>query len=203
MSRIGVALLSPRRYPRRLRQHVARTMPSLSHLTNDRVLLSLFAYWERCRNERVMPHRRDIDPVDIERFVLPHLVLAEYVDGGARIRYRLVGTGMVARFGIDFTGRHTDEIMTGSYLAFINGLFREVREHQSPIYSESCFRWDAGGFRRTRRIFLPLGDDDVRMVLIGQTFDAPTTRGGQPEVVMLSRPHRMEEVTRAVVRRAR
>jgi hypothetical protein len=145
----------------------------LESLTDDPILLSLHRYWREKRGARRLPVRGDIDPSEIERKVLPHIVLAEYVDAppaATRIRYRLVGTAMVSYFGSDFTGRFADEVMSGSYLAYIHSLFDDVRRERAAVYSESRFRWDAGGFRWTRRVFMPLGEDVPTQVLVGQTF---------------------------------
>jgi hypothetical protein len=158
----------------------------LQDFTNDPILLSLFRYWDHQRGARDMPERRDIDPVEMGSAVLPHVVLVEFV--GDRVRYRLAGTELVRRFGRDFTGLYMDEVIAGSYLDFINELFADMREHRAPVFSESPYRWDVAGYRLTRRIFLPLGDTDARMSLIGQTFgeDYPSTE--QPRVLILTEP---------------
>jgi hypothetical protein len=165
----------------------------LSAITDDPILLSLFRYWDARRGGRPMPERRDIDPLGMARSVLPFVTLAEYVEGGGRIRYRLVGTEIVRRFDWDFTGRHADEIMSGSYLAFINGLYRQMREHRAPVYSESLFRWDVSGHRLTRRIYLPLGDTDVQMGLIAQTFGEGYSNADAPRVSILAAPAPLQE----------
>lgn len=154
--------------------------------TGDPVLLSLFRYWDEQRGARTMPERRDIDPIGIGSRVLKSVALVEFV--GERVRYRLVGTEIVRRFGRDFTGQYMDELMTGSYLAFINDLFRKMREHRAPVFSESPYRWDVAGHRLTRRIFLPLGDTDARMSLIGQTFGEGYPITDQPKVLILTEP---------------
>lgn len=158
----------------------------LHDFTRDPVLLSLFRYWDAQRGTRAMPERRDIDPVGMGNAVLPFVALAEYV--GGRIRCRLVGTEIVRRFGKDFTGRYLDEIVAGSYLAFLNDLFRQMHEHGVPVFSESLFRWDVGGHRLTRRIYLPLGDTEVRMGLIGQTFGEGYESLDQPRILILKAP---------------
>jgi hypothetical protein len=165
----------------------------LSAITDDPILLFLFRYWDARRGSRPMPERRDIDPLGMERAVLPFVALTDYVDGGRRIRCRLVGTEIVRRFGLDFTGRYTDEILAGSYLAFINGLFRQMREHRAPVYSESLYRWDVAGHRLTRRIYLPLGDADVQMALIGQTFGEGYSNAEIPRVSILTAPAPLHE----------
>jgi hypothetical protein len=149
----------------------------------DPILIDLYEFWLSRRQADILPARRDIDPIDIPRNVLPHIVLAEFEQGNGRIFYRLVGTKMVQEWGEDFTGKYVDEIMQGTYRTFIEGLFKDVAAHRCAVYSESTFRWDVRGTVGTRRLFMPLANDGhvVNMVLIGQTFtwtevsrDSPT-----------------------------
>lgn len=137
----------------------------------DPILVRLYDYWSGKRTGGRLPGRRDIDPVEL-RDLLRYVVLADIVDGGARIRYRLVGTNMVERWGADFTGKHVDEIMQGSYRLYLEELFRETVAHASAIFSTGRFRWDIGRACETRRVFLPLASDGetVDKVLVGQTF---------------------------------
>lgn len=137
----------------------------------DPVLLDLYDYWLRHQHDGKLPARRDIDPIELGG-LLPYVVLAEYVDGGSRIRYRLVGTNMVQYWGRDFTGKYVDEIMTGSYREFLEELFREVAERRCAVLSTGRFRWDVGRAISTRRLFMPLANNgtDVNMVFIGQIF---------------------------------
>lgn len=79
---------------------------------------------------------------------------------------------MVEQFQTDFTGRTTADVMSGSYRAYIENLFSRCLERQSPVYSESTFRWDAAGFATTRRLMMPLsrGGESAQMVLVAQTW---------------------------------
>ncbi len=134
-------------------------------------LRELYDYWNAKRLPGALPSRADIDPIQL-RGLLRHVVLADVVDGGARIRYRLVGTAMVERWGSDFTGKFADEIMQGSYRDFLVKLFRDAIKHRCAVFSRSRFRWDVGRSLDTSRLFLPLQGDDgeVEMILIGQVF---------------------------------
>ena len=139
----------------------------------DSRLQQLYDYWRALVRGKRLPARADVDPTAIAPSVLPFVVLADVVDGGRRIHFRLVGTNMVAEWGQDFTGRHIDEIMHGSYREFLEGLFADVVANRCAVLSESAFRWDVGGAIRTRRLFMPLAADGhtVDTVLIGQIFD--------------------------------
>jgi hypothetical protein len=138
----------------------------------DNILTQLYDYWRMLGTGGRLPARADIDPVDIPRRALPHILLADLLDGGVRIRYRLVGTAMVTEWGGDFTGKFLDEINHGDYYDFVFGLFQDVLEHRCALYSESRFRWDTGSFVGTRRLYMPLASNGavIDMMLIGQTF---------------------------------
>ena len=57
---------------------------------NDPVLGVVLAYWDQKRGTRLMPCKRDIDPIEIPRRLLPNLQLIDVIDGGERFRYRFV-----------------------------------------------------------------------------------------------------------------
>lgn len=137
----------------------------------DPLLRQLYDYWLKKRGDRAMPSRADIDPAEI-RAVLPHLMLTDIVDGGRRLRYRLVGTAVVESFGKNMTGMHVDELMTGTYREFIEGLYRDIVAKKRPVYSESTYFSHQAAQMWAQRLMLPLSDDGktVNMVLSGQTF---------------------------------
>jgi len=137
----------------------------------DPRLHTVFAYWNEKRGVRVMPARADIDPAELKS-VLPYLMLTDVVDGGVRFRYRLCGTAGAEAFGQELTGRYVDEVMTGRYREFIEGLYRDVVAQKRPVYSISSY----GGWRRaqmwTQRLMMPLSSDgeNVDIVLSIQVF---------------------------------
>lgn len=158
-------------------------------LAADPTLGALYRYWNRRRGHRRMPDRRDIDPLKLGSALLPHLGLMDIVEGGTRVRYRLLGTAIVERFGSDPTGKFMDEVMSGSYSEYIHGLYRELVRARAPVFSESVFRWDAGGYLRTRRLYLPLthGGESVAIALIGQVFLGPALEPLKPNMVVVER----------------
>lgn len=163
------------------------------------LIAALLDYWEAKRGDRPMPDRRDIDPAELPPKLLPHLLLGETLDGGTRWRYRLVGTEIVRRLGFDPTGRYIDDVLGGSYLAYVERLNAEIYRMRCPVYSESLFRWDERRHLFTRRLWLPLtrnGADDVAIVLAAQTFEAPNGEPCEPLVLPLDRAH-IDETGRA------
>lgn len=66
-------------------------------ITNGR-LRELLEYWRSKRGSRLMPARADIDPIEIPT-LLPIIGLVDVLDGGARFRFRLLGTEVVDAAG--------------------------------------------------------------------------------------------------------
>jgi hypothetical protein len=135
------------------------------------VLAELYDYWRAKRGGRFAPSRADIDPVEIPR-LLPHLMLVDVVDGGARFRYRLAGTEIESRFGCSMVGRYIDEMMRGRYSDYLHDLYRELLASRRPLYSESAYASDDSAPLQARRLMLPLSADGsvIDMVLAGQWF---------------------------------
>lgn len=136
------------------------------------VLVELYRYWvERCAGRRA-PARSDIDPVDIPH-LLPHVVLTEVIDAGARFRIRLAGTKVEERYGCIVTNRIIDEFIHGPYLDYLQGLYRKLLESFAPLYSESVFEPEKAQTLRAKRLMLPLSHDQqsVDMVLAGMIYE--------------------------------
>lgn len=156
---------------------------------DEPVLAAVYKYWQRKRGTRPMPDRRDIDPVEMGAALLPHVVMLDLEDEARRARYRLVGTAIVERFGRDPTGLYLHDVMSGSYLDFIQSLCRDIYTHRCPVYSESRFRWDVDGHMHARRLYLPLtgGGTEVAIVFIGQVFHAPRRQPVEPIRALIAR----------------
>lgn len=98
----------------------------------------IYEYWNAKRGGRVMPARRDIDPLSIPRDLLPGIVLTEVLQEPPWLRYRLVGTAQVALRGSDPTGQPVE----GNYLGVRQGQpgdnvmlnYRIVIEKKTVVY---------------------------------------------------------------------
>ncbi|HWE74211.1 MAG TPA: PAS domain-containing protein, partial [Stellaceae bacterium] len=102
---------------------------------NHATLSALFRYWDEKRTGRVMPARRDIDPIEMGPRLLPHLMLCEFADKGTRIRFRLVGTLLVKRLGFDPTGKWLADLPKSDYLDFLARMVRLSYAEQAPIFA--------------------------------------------------------------------
>jgi hypothetical protein len=135
---------------------------------------ALFRYWEKKRGARNMPARRDIDPIEMDRRILPHLTLCELSDHGNVIRFRLVGTLLARRWGFDPTGQRLSDLPAADYFTYFGALVRRAYAEAAPVYGESRFRWGAKGQLDASHLLLPLstGETQPGIVLAGMAYSS-------------------------------
>lgn len=152
-------------------------------------LRGLYDFWLARRGGRIALLRADLDPTAIPR-LLRSLILAEVGDGGRAIRYRLVGTDIVAAHGFDYTGQTVQELTGGSTLDYTYALYGPVVARGVPVYSEGRFRWPGREYRWTKRLHLPLSRDGsaIDLALSGQVFELQ--EGGQ-ELLLPAEPEEL------------
>ena len=157
----------------------------------DQVQESILRCWAKSRAGLPVPLLDALDPLTFEPFVLPHLIVAEYLNDHGRVLYRLVGEEMVQRWGENFKGKRSDQLFTGAYRAFMEQSFAMSRSERCPIYSESVFRCNDGGWIKTTRLMLPFAaePDGVPVrVLIAQVFLPAVTPRPVPEIRLIRAP---------------
>jgi hypothetical protein len=140
---------------------------------DDPILGGALAYWIQKRGDRLLPSRRDIDPIEIPRKVLPNVQLIDVIDGGARFRYRLIGTATVDAYGEDFTGRYPDEMFPPTLRDFIHDIYGKVCTWKAPLFLKNRYVTAKGFKLASKRIYMPLSDDDaqVRQIFGVLTFE--------------------------------
>lgn len=138
---------------------------SLSERSNIQ-LRELFEYWSERRGQRRMPARADIDPADIPK-LLPHLLLADVDEQPADVRFRLVGTELVERFGGEFTGRRLSDLDYGSEADAVAESYAQVIRTGEPQFKISHFWTRDYRYLRIQHLLLPLSEDgkSVNMIL--------------------------------------
>jgi hypothetical protein len=145
---------------------MSRIVRDPSEISNS-VLSAFFAYWLRARGARTMPERGDIDPLDIAPNILPHLVLLDVLPDGGNFRYRLAGTGVVERAGMELRGLLATECPADNP----DSILREmtlVAEDGLPRYSALGCNGGAEDFKAVERMLTPLGRDGAGVeMLIG------------------------------------
>lgn len=93
--------------------------------------------------------------------MLPNLQIIEVIDGGARFRYRLIGTALVEAYGKDFSGRIVDELFPDDRLNFVQSLYRSVCASKAPIFSRNKYHTPRDADLFSMRIYMPLSEDGV------------------------------------------
>jgi hypothetical protein len=140
----------------------------------DAILGPAFEYWQAKCQGKPMPRRADIDPSQLTR-LLPHLQITELLDGGARVRYRLVGTAIVTAYGEELTGRYFDDVFEGERLRFVESNYRMMFSEKRPIYVGSRYvsRKEVELF--CYRIVMPLSEDGttINQTLTAMSFKYP------------------------------
>ncbi|MGF1630245.1 MAG: PAS domain-containing protein [Kiloniellaceae bacterium] len=127
-------------------------------------LRALYAYWEGCRAGRLLPGRRDLDPLDIPQ-LLPNIMLID-VASEVDMRYRLVGTALVGRMGRDITGLRVQDCYPGRNWEKILADYLYAIRKRRP-----CLRRDVAGGPSSQsladlRLLLPLAGDGERVDML-------------------------------------
>jgi hypothetical protein len=164
------------------------------------VLGSLLRYWQQKRGARILPARRDIDPLEMGPDLLPHLVLADLFDRGTRVRLRLVGTTIAKRLGFDPTGRYLDAEMQGGWWELVRGLHRLAYCERAPIYAESEFSWGSGRRLEARHLLLPLTQDGPDPAIALGAFVFASNEVFPPPIRALGDSALHTELTRQVLK---
>jgi hypothetical protein len=142
--------------------------------------------WRKASGDRATPRRADIDPSDIPPEILPNILLTEALDGGARHRYRLVGTEITAASRRSLTGSIVGEaIPNPAYRAYVLGLYETVMTLRRPLFSVSNFAHPDLHNIVTQRMMCPLSEDgvSVNMIISCQVFDAHPNRWPDAAVI--------------------
>lgn len=136
---------------------------SVDQLSSEKVI-ALHEYWCAARGNRQFPRRADIDPIDIAR-LLPNLMLSEIERDPLRIWYRVVGTAVVARTGLDFTRRYLDDTPFADATAAWRRLYEEMLETGEPIFGQDFVIMPGGAPLHSEFCMLPLARDGVTIDL--------------------------------------
>jgi hypothetical protein len=131
----------------------------------DQILGPALAYWERKRGSRAMPSRAEIEPSEVIG-LLPNLQLIDVTAGGARFRYRLVGTAIVQAFGREYTGRWLDELVATERSKFAEEVYRLACSERLPVFACSTYVTATERELIVNRICMPLSADDVTVTMI-------------------------------------
>ena len=120
-------------------------------------LSALYALWQSKTEDRIAPARENIDVQELKRW-LPYIQLVDIIEDFSEIRYRVIGTWIVERFGGDDTGKTIKEIGETKYSQEVRREFlvaaKTMQPHSviRPFYDEN----GAKEFSSAERLMLPL-----------------------------------------------
>jgi hypothetical protein len=129
-------------------------------------------YWLAKRGARSMPSRSDISPAQLKS-QLPHILLADVIDGGADFRYRLVGTELGRFFYSEPSGKLMSEALVPFGEATIEATlasYRGVLARRAPVRITGAGAWLGQEPKLFDAYLAPLSDDDVTINMILGTF---------------------------------
>ncbi len=154
------------------------------------VLLELYDLWQLSRGDNAAMPRSSLDPTRIPH-LLKHLILADVLPEVKSVRYRLVGTEIVAAHGVDYTGKTLEELTYGATLDFTRDLYGSVINQAVPVFSQGRFKWEGKEHCWTKRLHLPLTRDGekIDVVLVGQIYE--TAIAERAEEVRPARPEEL------------
>ena len=144
-------------------------IPEPSHQS----LKDLHAYWLSKKGSRIAPPRSAIQPEEITA-ILPTVALIDVLGDPPRFRLRLFGTGLVAAYGQDLTGKFVDKVDLGAIGAgIVAELTKIVREIRCCVVRVAFTKVLDGRHVEYERIGLPLSEDGrtVSMLLFGFAID--------------------------------
>jgi len=138
----------------------------------DARLLGLFGYWRGKCQGRLMPARRDIDPIEMKQW-LGNLMLVEFPPDPMQYRVRLDGVNIQQFYGNSREGKGVEAMTSEEERRIVLPQYILVVERKQPAYYESQFVTSEGIRTSQRKLLLPLSDDGerVNMVLAGIYFD--------------------------------
>jgi hypothetical protein len=79
-------------------------------LAKSKLVRTLYDWWSANVGPAGIPDRGAFDLIE-HRLLMPCVLISDVEPEPFRIRYRLVGTRIVANLGVDFTGRYLDEFL--------------------------------------------------------------------------------------------
>jgi hypothetical protein len=153
-------------------------LAAFSNLELDRqdewppVLAFVRDYWQAKRGSRAMPARNDISPAQLKS-QLPHILIADVIEGGADFRYRLVGTHLRGFFQSEPSGMLMSEIIAPFGDKTLEATLRAYRAavaKRAPIRLTGAGSWFGQKTKLFDAYLAPLSDDDATPNMVLGTF---------------------------------
>lgn len=129
-------------------------------------------YWWKQRGDLSMPRRKDISPSDMKPH-LPHVLLADVIEGGRDFRYRLIGAELQRFFAGNPTGRLMSEALADFGAQTVEAtlqMYRAAIQRGVPLRVRGSGAYFSQGAKLVDALLTPLSDDGVNANMIFGTF---------------------------------
>jgi hypothetical protein len=141
----------------------------------------LVGYWSRLRKGRDLPDQTDIDPRAIKR-MLSYVFILEASDP-ARPIYRLAGTGLCDRFGIELKATNFLSHWEAGSRGALSALLRQALATKQPVCLSSIATTSDHGMIELETILAPVSfgpGQPVRFIGLVQVLSDPSPLSGKP-----------------------
>jgi hypothetical protein len=142
----------------------------------------MYEHWAALRGDRILPHRDDLDPARITRY-LPGIMLVD-VQWGPPLDfvYRLVGTREVESRGADPTGRRVAEAYFATTVEDALDNYRYVATERAVLYDCEPVSRPGNRYVGGESVFLPftLDGERVGQILVYSHYEDLWFRTRQP-----------------------
>lgn len=159
-------------------------------------IVESLGYWLKKRGAAPLPARAALDPLLEVPHLAPSMVIAERLAGGDNLRYRLIGTEIVAHRGVDLTGRMVDETTYGANWRSMYDPMIAALRGRTPTLGVTLGTPKADFRVGVESVHLPLADaaGEPRFLLNLVVFSRPA--GLAAEDVKMDVPLRLQSETR-------
>lgn len=125
-------------------------------------LQKIYRFWKQKAGDRLAPARADIDVPELRPW-LPHVLLADLIEGDKDIRFRVIGTWIADQVGRDDTGKTLSEIDRGERSREILEEYRRAARDVLPYRACGTFFAESGAkeYIQAERLLLPFSSDGI------------------------------------------
>lgn len=165
-----------------IREPELRWDPDPSHLGSEQHRFIL-GYWKDMARGPSYPLQKQLRPEELGP-VLGNLILLDVIDDGWDYRYRLHGSLIADRFGVDLTGLLTSQYPFETWAKFFLIKYRAILATGRPLYSS---HWAPSQIAATHweRLTLPLEDGTgkvTRLLIAVVAGSWRPARGDMPDL---------------------
>jgi hypothetical protein len=171
---------------------------AMRDIAEDATISAVYRLWEERRGGRAAPSPTDMDVFALPRSAVSHVVTVDVIDGGARFRFRVIGSRVVIASGTDFTGRYVDEALSGWMRDTVVEQYRAVVSACRPGYAMAEFGRDGWQPTKNRRLALPLSSDGEtvdRLLLVSRASAPWILQGDLLNLALASDPEIVRSFT--------